>query len=566
VDLGSSGLVNMLRGSTLDGVTINGNMDLVTDFPAITVRNGLTLNGDVRMAGLNTTTGSSLRFEGPDKFIDGDATISFISNAGGASVFQNDGGNLHIRSGVTIRGTGGLIGQVGRPLVHDGLIHSDEAGKIQVRGLDWINNGTLRVSGADSELATLGTWTNNSTVEAANGGKLVLTDAWHNFGTLTVTDAEVRIHHPFTIPDLGAFDFTNSMVAIEGAFTNDAGLVLDSDRFHWRLAGGTVVGGTISSADGTTFDVVRSFIGEFPTLDGVTLDADMKFVANTHLQVRNGLTLNGTIQMNGQDTINVDAPNRTISGTGRIELLSGFPTANSIIQADPRGDDDAGVMTIGPGITIAARYGRIGYNESHFGVPVSLINQGTIHAIEGLGVVTVDGVDWINDGLLKSSTDGGDINAIGNWTNNGTVHVQHGRFTAFDTWTNNGTVHVEPGSFFAKETWFNNGTLRVGIGPFIESLADFTQSCTGTFVSVVRSAIPDGYGSMFVTGTATLDGTLVVEFANVYTPSTGDSFVVLGYGDHIGEFATIETIGLDPAFQIVPNYGANGLQVAVQQQ
>ena len=51
----------------------------------------------------------------------------------------------------------------------------------------------------------------------------------------------------------------------------------------------------------------------------------------------------------------------------------------------------------------------------------------------------------------------------------------------------------------------------------------------------------------------------------VYSPSVGDSFAVLGYGDHIGEFVTIETVGLDPAFEIEMSYGATTLIIVILQ-
>ena len=567
VDLGPSGLINILRGSEMDGVTVNGNMDLVTNYPNLTVQNGLTLNGDVRLTGLNSTTGSSIRFEGPNKFIDGNATISFIStgNKGGASIFQNTGGNLHIRSGVTIRGTGGFIGQSGAPLVHDGLIHSDLSGIIQVRGLDWTNNGTLRVSGSGSRLATIGSWINNGSVEAVGAGTLILGDSWQNLGTLTATDAVVRLHHDFTIADLGTFDFVNSQVIIEGTFTNDTDLVLDANQFHWSLGGGTVLGGTISSADGTTFDITRNLVSRFHILDGVTLNADMRYLDRPGpVQVRNGLILNGTISMlNANDALIVDEPNRMIDGTGRIEFLRHYPDFNIIGQADSRGADDLGVMTIGPGITIAGANGRVGYNNTNFGAPVSLINKGTIQAINHLGTLTLYGDDWINDGLLESFANSGQMDAVGSWTNNGTVHVQGG-FTAFDTWTNNGTVHVDGGNFSAKDTWTNNGTLRIGSGPFIESLTDFTQSSTGTYVSEVRSMTEDGHGLMLVAGTVTLDGVVRLEFEPGFTPEAGQSFTVMLFGSHVGEFASIEAPGLDPSLEVVAVYSELSLSLRIQ--
>ncbi len=524
INLGPGALINMARAacrSRLDGVTINGNMDLINS--GVRILNGLTINGDVRLAGGTGSTAVGMSFQGAVKFLDGNGTVAFLNNPSSSSIRQVDGGSLRIASGITIRGAEGRIGTADAPLVHDGVIHSDTSGTIEINGLDWINNGTLRVSGDGSELLTRGSWTNNGAVEATGAGRLILGDSWQNLGTLTVTDADVRLDHEFTIAELGTFSFVNSLVVIEGTFTNGTNLVLDANRFHWRLGGGTVVGGTISSADGTTFDVVQTITGGIPTLDGVTLDADMRFLTGGTVLIRNGLTLNSTIPLNGY-TLSVDAPNRTIDGTGRIEFLSS-PFANSVIQADPRGANDFGVMTIGPGITIAGGVGRVGPSTAFFGAPASLINQGTIHS-DRPGIILVDGTDWVNNGVLKSSGDGG-VRALGAWTNNGTVHA--------------------------------------GANSPFESLEGYTQSSAGTMLIDIAGIAAGDVGRLSVTGTAIFAGTMRVEFTDGFMPSAGQSFTVVEHDGHSGVFASIEAPSLGGDLVLVPSYELTRLVLTVAQ-
>ena len=116
----------------------------------------------------------------------------------------------------------------------------------------------------------------------------------------------------------------------------------------------------------------------------------------------------------------------------------------------------------------------------------------------------------------------------------------------------------------ADKTWANNGIARLGVGPFLESRADFTQTSAGTIISEIQSTANDGYGKMTVTGTATLDGVLRIEFENTFNPIAGQSFVVLEYGDHTGEFSSIEAPGLDPSLQVVPTYHDTFLEIAFQ--
>ncbi|MGD2110188.1 MAG: hypothetical protein PVI86_12460, partial [Phycisphaerae bacterium] len=429
VDLGPGGLINILTpgAPTFDGVTVNGNMDLLDgNLAALRIRDGLTINGTVRMTGLaSSSSGSRMLFEGPNKFIDGDATIFFVANSGMPQIFQNDRGSLHIRHGVTIRGARGFIGRGDAPLTNDGVIHSDAPGIIRVDGADWVNNGTARVSGSGSELWLRHQWTNHGTIEATNAGRLVLGESGHTYeslGNLIATDADVRLFGDFRVADLGTFAFSSSLVVIEGTLFNDTGLAIDAGNFNWKLGRGTIIGGTISSADGTPLETVPGVYGSRTSLNGVTLNADLHmFTAQTHVNVDNGLTLHGTIRINGSQ-LRFDRGEKTVGGTGRIELLGG---GNAVWQ-------ESGTFEIGSGIAVHGSTGSVG---DLFG---TLINNGTIHA-DAPGTVTVSGTDWVNRGTLRSSG-GGFVNARGDWTNKGTVLVEAASsLTINGVLTNDGT-------------------------------------------------------------------------------------------------------------------------------
>lgn len=547
--------------STVDGVTVHGSVDILGTNNALRVINGLTLNGNARIAGFTGSTGNGLAFSGPNKFLDGNATISFISNPSSSFITQSDGGSLHIKPGVTIRGAEGAIGRADAPLILDGVVRSDAAGMIQLRGLNWVNNGSLSATGEQRELWVRHSWTNHGTIEATNNARLILGDpgsGFQNLGTISATNADVRLNGDFTIADLGTFDFEASTVVIEGTFINDTGLVLDAGSFNWDLGRGTVLGGTISSADGTTFDPVPGICCGDTVLDGVTLDANMVINRERGVIVRNGLTLNGTILLNAFQSlgasVRMDGPNGTIDGTGRIQLLT--TGGNGVFQ------HNGGMLEIGPDITIFGAGGQIG---TFGGQPTpTLINHGTIHS-DRPGFVTIRGTDWINNGSVLSSG-GGNVTTRDPWTNNGTVRVEGASFFDLGGELNNqDTLHVSGGTLTARNAWTNNGTLRLGSGPFLDSKSDFTQSATGTFLSEIRSTSVNGFGKMIVSGTATLDGTLRIELGDTYTPSAGHSFVVLQYGNRVGEFASIEVPGLDPSLEAVPVYHDTFLEINIQQ-
>jgi hypothetical protein len=329
VNLGTEGLINVLCQSDLDGVIINGNMDVLINSQGVRINNRLTINGDVRIGGFTGSAATGMFFLGPDPVLKGVGTVAFVANPSDSTIIQSGAGNLHVEAGITIRGAEGRIGRSDSPLVLDGLVHSNAAGTLQVRGSDCVNNGTLRASGAGSELWARGSWTSHGTIEADSDGRLILGDdglPFLNLGSLSASGADVRLNSDFTIADLGAFDFDDSLVVIEGTLQNGTNLVLDAGQFNWKLGCGIVVGGTISSADGTTLDLVSGLGCSNAGLDGVTLNADMRMPQAKSADIVNGLTLNGTIRMDAFNAISaridVLGPTRTINGTGSIEFAS----------------------------------------------------------------------------------------------------------------------------------------------------------------------------------------------------------------------------------------------------
>ncbi len=356
-----------------------------------------------------------------------------------------------------------------------------------------------------------------------------------NTDTTVTLDAGVSITNP--IENL----LCNERLRLDGGTLSVSGTFQMNNTLE--LASGNIVDTTIDLDPRVSIEVPN---GDRPVLDGVTINGNMQMPGTNTIVVKNGLTLNGLITMNGfitsGDAIRLDKPNRMIDGNGRIEFLR--PGQNTVIQRNARGGNDLGVLTIGPGITIHGAGGVVGAAGNVF--PASVVNDGTIDS-DQVGFIVVSGNGSINNGTFRSS------------------FGQAGFLQIVGPWTNNGLVDADGGAFLVRDTWTNNGTLRLGPGPVFDSESDFVQSSFGTFITEIGSTASVGFGQMALTGTATLDGVLRVEFDVAFVPTVGKSFTVLSYGDHIGEFATIETVGLDPAFQIVPTYNANFLVLNIEQ-
>ena len=148
-------------GNFLNGVTLNGKLDLASNTAIERVVNGLTLNGNI-----NINNNSILSFQG-DQTVGGTGTIN-LGNTGGNAV-NLEAGNLTLGSGITLDGQNGTIGGQSfaggaSTLTNNGLISAD-------------------VSGGGITLAVNGLTTNNATLSAQNGGTLLLNSAVTNMGS-----------------------------------------------------------------------------------------------------------------------------------------------------------------------------------------------------------------------------------------------------------------------------------------------------------------------------------------------------------------------------------------------
>ncbi len=84
----------------------------------------------------------------------------------------------------------------------------------------------------------------------------------------------------------------------------------------------------------------------------------------------------------------------------------------------------------------------------------------------------------------------------------------------------------------------NNGSITIGPMNHITVSGSFTQGSTGTLDAQLGGAPSTGiYGSLTITGAASLAGTLKTDLVYGYAPSTTDSFTPISYASESGGFA-----------------------------
>lgn len=147
---GASLVVGGGRTATLDGVRLDSEVTVESGGRLIAL-NGLTLNGTLS---LNEQSGAytALEFSGTQTLA-GQGQVVFTGLNPSGTV-QPTSGTLTIGSGVTLRGGSGTIGNPDLPLINEGTIIADVAGRsLTIRANPFENHGS---------------------VTEANGGRVVL--------------------------------------------------------------------------------------------------------------------------------------------------------------------------------------------------------------------------------------------------------------------------------------------------------------------------------------------------------------------------------------------------------
>jgi hypothetical protein len=501
---------------TLDGVTVNGDLDLING--NATVLNGLVLNGTAYLGNqTNANTWGYLSFSG-SQAISGSGQVVFGRHGCNAVWLANGGTTLTNR--LTLRGHSGQIGYaascIGGPqnvgVVNEGVISADVAGgTITIRAQPFANQGAvqalnggslsldnildaagLSISGGGS-LALNGTWGNTGAL-TVNGSTLSLSGTWTNAGAINFTNSSLNLGGSFGLPTLGLLNRSGGTVNLTGTLDAMGGtLALDATTGSWVMSGGTLRNAVLTASGGA------QLIFGSGTLDGVTVNGDLD-VGNLNngasVTVLNGLVLNGTLRLGNptnQWNGRVDfAGTQTLGGNGTVVLGNqGACNALRLASTDT-------TLTLGPGVTVRGHSGTLGYSSCHGGPQnVSVINQGTIQADVSGGTLTVS---------VNSFSNSGTLNALNGATLNSTVPTANfsstGIIRAFGGSTVNfrGSATFNGNSFLASQP---SGTVRLG-----GSLLGNTQS-------------PLLFTPL---GTTTLDGSgnaVAPQFLEVMSPDAG---------------------------------------------
>ncbi|MGE4003055.1 MAG: CARDB domain-containing protein, partial [Planctomycetaceae bacterium] len=615
---GSSSVVATALGGTLDGVTVNGDIDLGQEWGAyLFVTNGLDLNGTMFLGSADGSTYGNVYFgdgSAVAQTFSGAATVVFGASGSDALYNYNFGSEadafLTIAPGVLLRGHAGYVTDYwgAGTIINQGTIQADEAGgTIYVGGLGTvINEGTLAavnggalivdslsgdlgnasLSGSGSHLSLGGAdWNNNLGLNAPAETTLSLEGTWTNSATITVNDSILNLGGEFTQAGLGTLNRSGGIVNLTG--TVSGGLTLDAATGSWNLMGGTLSGGTLSQMDGEQLIVTASG----GTLDALTANGDLDLGQEwgAYLFVTNGLELNGTMFLGSADGStygNVyfgdgSAVPQTFSGAATV--VFGGSGSDALYNYNFGSEADA-FLTIAPSVLLR---GHSGYVYDYWGTG-TIVNQGTIQADETGGTIYLgQSGSLINEGTL-AALNGGTLTLSTEVKNaGGTVIV--GGASVVDTLAGHnyvqlsGTTDLQGGALQSSGVVELKGGLLTGHGTILGDVVNgglvdpgganagvltidgnYTQSPAGDLRFDLGGDLAGSeFDLLSVTGSATLAGALQVGLMNGFEPTGGGNFQVLTAASRSGEFASVIDLNPGDAFAFDAAYGASDVTLSV---
>ncbi|MFO0796476.1 MAG: tandem-95 repeat protein [Gemmataceae bacterium] len=471
-DLGATG-ADLTITTTANNVPSLGSLTTLENITAgnFGLSGNLALNGG---ATISMSGNAAFSFDSAST-----ATVQQVTTTGGGKFALNNGDLRQITTAHTVRfGSGVTVTGAGRI---GGQAHGT-----------WENFGTwtgaTTANGTTLSLIDGSTFVNQpGGVWSVATGTLTLGGVWSNAGTIVVAGGTLNLGGSFagsSVSDPGRFTRSGGTVNLTGSLTGD--LSLSAATGSWNLVGGTISGGTITTANGTALTATTSATLSNARIDGTV---NMTYTGNgSPLTIVGDLVVNGELVTNDLREVWFSAAGgatQNVTGTGRI-----------------RTSGRTGYVQSGGAHTVA--FGS-GFTLTGAGVGTDATTVGAVPAGSVAGT-------WTNAGTW--ATGGGSLTlGTGTFTNlaGGTWSVAGGTFTTAGTWQNNGTFTL------------NNGTLNLG-GTFTQAnLGSWTRSgstvnLTGTLTGGL--SLDSTTGSWNLAGGTISGGTITTANGTALTATT----------------------------------------------
>jgi fibronectin-binding autotransporter adhesin len=495
---------------------------------------------------------------GHDCRVGGPSGATFNFNAGS---FQWTGGTIEAGAGLTVNGTLDLTGSVNLngPLTNGGTI-------VQTGHLNFTGGSLNNPAGHLYDLQTDDTYSGT-----INSGQSTL----NNAGTF-------RKSAGTGTADLSVVGFNNN------------GGILDVESGTLKLGGGSETGSTFLVATGAVLNpsgaevlfagsctgsgggLVQVSAGPLDVAAGgatFNFPAGMFLVAGSAVHGPGVLTNMGFITLTSLDAQHTLVPiNTTLTNLGTIDQMATIPLDGGTVNNQAGGLWDVqedvgfsiGLNSSGGPFNNAGTFRKSGGTGTAAVNSTDFNNAGTVEVRSGT-LLLHDGVDQVSGGTLSGGTwsvfAGSTLTIrVTNITINAATVNLSGAGASFTSLaglaSNTGILNLLGGAIFTTAGDLNNsGTLTLGPGSTLAVTGNFSQDTGGTLQVQLGGAPAGGqFGRLTATGSATLDATLNVSLAGGYTPAVGDSFPVLTFAQHSGDFAARNGLKLGGNLVLQPVY------------
>ncbi len=609
--INSAGLLNWTGGTMSGAGTTNANGGLV--MTALVVSDGRTINLPSGQTATLSGVGGFLDLRNGARFNNAGTFLAQNDNdiregPGTGNLFDNSGSFIHDTSagsfeiGVPMRNTGVIDVQTGSLLLEDfsqsatasivggrsvtfasgivtaggtitalvsntGAILSpgeNGAGELTINGNYSQSSGTLRVELAGVAAGQFDKLTINGTAALAGTLDLVLLSGFspptgQQFSVLTYGARSGQFNTMTGAAGFTAdYQATGLLLTKAGvSYVWDAGAGIDNSWFNalnWAPDGVPVAGDNASLSSNATISLatdatVQAFTQSAGILTGAATLTANTFTWTGGTQAGSGATtvpLGGTFNLNGSGLKILTQRTLNQGGTGIWADIGTVQLGNGALFAN------SGTFEIQSNATMQLTAG---------GSQPLVTNTGTIHKNAVAGITTFNDLRIQNSGTFRVSL--GTIaltGAAASFTQTGgstmlsggslgavpTLDFAGGALTGFGTISgsvsNNGAT-IQPGGPLAA------GTLSI--------TGNYTQAGTGVLAMDAGGTTPGTqYDQLNVGGTATLSGTLTVNYINSYTPGTSDVLNIVTAGTRTGTFSAVT--GAAP---LVANYTPTEVQL-----
>ena len=506
-----------IQSGTIEGGTVifeNGAIISATSLAANrpSILRNVAIVGDIQLYGQNTI----LRFEGTAM-----ATAITLNNiyarieiAGGAVLHSIIHGNTSNPNNLAIAAVAGTsnIATIGA----DSLIQFPNNVNYSVQllsdpGMTLRNEGTISAAYSDSRIFVFAdVFVNAGVLEATAGQFQVLQGTWSNLGTIRAAFGAPLAGTLITANGFGTYYTSTGPVNVRGTIDNTNGIMtLDANTGSWIMDGGSIIGGIVNLTAGRT---LRTSVNG-SILSGVAINGDVVLDATGAFATLSGPTTFSALRMQAANTAV-----RMVSGFVLQSLISaeGAATGNRIITL---ASDVAGIVSFGPLATVRLATG-VGSNLQILnGWQATLQNAGLIAAEAAGRSIQFQTAAVLNTGIVRVRNASRVVIQQNNWLNSGTIDAASGE------------IQILSGALFT-----NHGGIVLGLGGLltVASTEGFAQSQEGSLdITIAGTTAPLKGRVVVYTGSASIDGSLVVRLGNGFVPGLFSE----------NEFLTLSTIG-----------------------